>query len=362
VMSSQATSAGRDEAAIRQKMVETGAVDVIIDIRSNFFYTRTVPCQLWFFDRAKERDDQRNVQVLMLDARNIYRKVSRAIYDFSPEQQKNIAAIIWLYRGQTERFLKLIESYLDRAVTEGTATGAPLAGFAGDLGKLINLIEPFVTAKRVPDPLAENWKELSSVEATLGEDVKSFNKKVEVSATVWADTKRDNPGLNEGRKAVHPLAELCRDLTRQIDLVAKLIGRVIDAAVKDLNARDFDTWPGADISRARKTLETARAKAVDALHKPRYFIKQADWLQERFPDAKRRDVEGLVKLVRRDEIKSHDWSLTPGRYVGVAPEEVDETFDFEEALRSIHIDLKGLNEEASDLAACIARNFEELGA
>ncbi len=71
--------------------------------------------------------------------------------------------------------------------------------------------------------------------------------------------------------------------------------------------------------------------------------------------------EGLVKLVGREELKAHDWSLTPGRYVGVAPEEVDENFDFEEALRSIHIDLKGLNEEATQLAARIAKNFEEMG-
>ena len=84
VMSSQASSAGRDEAKVRQKLVESGAVDVMIDIRGNFFYTRTVPCQLWFFDRAKERDEMRRDQVLMLDARNIHRKVSRAIFDFSP--------------------------------------------------------------------------------------------------------------------------------------------------------------------------------------------------------------------------------------------------------------------------------------
>ena len=90
-------------------------------------------------------------------------------------------------------------------------------------------------------------------------------------------------------------------------------------------------------------------------------MRQADWLQERFPKAELRDVEGLVKLVDRSEIEAHDWSLTPGRYVGVAPEEVDEDFDFEEALRAIHIDLQGLNEEAAELAVRIARNFEELG-
>ncbi len=85
VMSSQASSAGRDEAIVRQKLVETGAVDVMIDIRGNFFYTRTVPCQLWFFDRAKEKDEARRDNVLMLDARNIFRKVSRSVCDFSPE-------------------------------------------------------------------------------------------------------------------------------------------------------------------------------------------------------------------------------------------------------------------------------------
>ena len=121
VMSSQASSAGRDEATVRQKLIETGAVDVMIDIRGNFFYTRTVPCQLWFFDRAKEKDEARRDHVLMLDARNIFRKVSRSVCDFSPEQQKNIAAIVWLYRGQTERFLELVEIYLAQAITYGEA-------------------------------------------------------------------------------------------------------------------------------------------------------------------------------------------------------------------------------------------------
>jgi type I restriction enzyme M protein len=85
-MSSQASSAGRDEATVRQNLIETGTVDVMINIRGNFFYTRTVPCQLWFFDRAKEKDAARHDHVLMLDARNIFRKVSRAVCDFSPEQ------------------------------------------------------------------------------------------------------------------------------------------------------------------------------------------------------------------------------------------------------------------------------------
>lgn len=362
VMSSQASSASRDEATVRQKLVETGAVDVMIDIRGNFFYTRGVPCQLWFFDRAKENDEARRDRVLMLDARSIFRKVSRSVCDFSPEQQKNIAAIVWLYRGQQERFLKLVESYLAEAVELGASAQEPLAGFGAALGKLAKLMEPFASKKREDDPLTGPWSELSDLQATLEADVRTFGKEAAAQSNTWAEASRDNIGLNAARIALHPLAENSRDLTKQIDLAAKLAGRVIDIAVKELAARDADNWKNAEVNRARKALDEARAVAIEALRQARYFVKQADWLQERFPDAVLCDVEGLVKLVDRATITVHDWSLTPGRYVGVAPEELDEDFDFEEALRAIHVELKALNEEAAELAAQISRNFEELGA
>ena len=113
------------------------------------------------------------------------------------------------------------------------------------------------------------------------------------------------------------------------------------------------------IGEARRSPEDARASAVEARRRARHFIHRADWVRERFPDARLCDVEDLVKLFERGEVESRGWSLTPGRYVGVAPEE--ENRDFEEALRSIYIDLKGLNEEAVELAARIIRNFEGLG-
>ena len=365
VMSSQASSAGRDEAKVRQKMVESGAVDVMIDIRGNFFYTRTVPCQLWFFDRAKERDEARRDHVLMLDARNIHRKVTRAVLDFSPEQQKNIAAIIWLYRGESGRFLKLVESYLAQAVAEGQATADPLSAFEETLSKLIDLVKPFATEARDPDSIGETWEELASLQATLSAKVEAFREEVNAQAAKWDETgngtTRDNAALYAAREGLHDMAERCRDLTKQIDLAAKLEGRAIDIAVRELDARESGLWANTDINRARRALEEAQTKGVESLRRARYFVRQADWLQERFPDSELRDVEGLVKLVSRAEIEEHDWSLTPGRYVGVAPEEEDEDFDFEEALRYIHIDLKGLNEEAVALAARIARNFEKLG-
>ena len=140
-----------------------------------------------------------------------------------------------------------------------------------------------------------------------------------------------------------------------------MIGRVIETCEKECNAKENNEWVNRDITRARKAADEFRALAVEQLKQVRYFWKQARWLTERFPEAQLRDVEGLVKLVDRAEIEANDWSLTPGRYVGVAPEVEDEDFDFEETLREIHVELEDLNAEAITLAATIKRNFEELG-
>ena len=118
--------------------------------------------------------------------------------------------------------------------------------------------------------------------------------------------------------------------------------------------------PCKAIGEARRALEDARPSAVEVPHRARDFVHRTDWLQERFPDAKRPDIDGLVKLVERGAVEPHVWSLTPGRYVGVSQEEGDEDLDFEEALRAIHVDHKGLNEEARKLDARIDRNLKDL--
>ena len=131
--------------------------------------------------------------------------------------------------------------------------------------------------------------------------------------------------------------------------------------MKDNGATKSHLWPSVKIKRACKTIDSARSEAAEVLRATRYFVQQADWLQERFPEAKLHNVEGLVKLVNHREIAAHEWSLTPGRYVGVVPGREYEDFDFDEMLRSIHVDLDELNEEAAELAAQIRRNFKELG-
>ena len=182
VMPSQSSSAGRDEAKVRQKLVESGAVEVMIAIRSNFFYTRTVPCELWFLNRGKPEALQD--KVLMIDARNIFRKVTRKIFDFSPEQQQNILAMVWLYRGQTQRFLDLVAGYCTRMIVEGLACfngtndeggiKEPLPEFVRSLETLQSAIQPFIKTLKKDAPHAEPLQEQAQTLATFKADVAAF--------------------------------------------------------------------------------------------------------------------------------------------------------------------------------------------
>ena len=369
VMSSQASSAGGGEAKVRRKLVETGDVDVMIAIRSNFFYTRTVPCELWFLNRNKS--EEHRDKVLMLDARNVYRKVTRKIYDFSPEQEKNLLAVVWLYRGQREKYLDLLTGYCRRTLNESARCLArineagedeePLGDYAAALTGLLALMQPFLETLPAGGLQSEPLLELDKALSVFEEDVAIFAKNTATQQAAWKTQKTSNGELKKAVERIAPLAERSRDLIKQSDLLFKLIGRVIEICEKECMAKESDDWSSRDVNRARKLTDEARGLAVDQLKQVRYFWKQAHWLTERFPDAKLRDVEGLDKLVDVKEIEANDWSLTPGRYVGVAPEEEDEDFDFEEALREIHVELEDLNTEAVTLAALIKRNFQELG-
>ncbi len=111
VMANSASDARASEMEIRKQIIQDGGVDVMIAISSNFFYTVTLPCSLWFFDKSKrnipspegegkgEGITRSKDTVLFIDTRHIYRQVTRAVRDFSSEQLNFIANIVRLYRG-----------------------------------------------------------------------------------------------------------------------------------------------------------------------------------------------------------------------------------------------------------------------
>ncbi|MBL7211150.1 MAG: N-6 DNA methylase [Desulfobacteraceae bacterium] len=369
VMSSQASSAGGGEAKVRRKLVESGDVDVMVAIRSNFFYTRTVPCELWFLNRDKP--DAHRDKMLMIDARNVYRKVTRKIYDFSPEQRQNLLAIVWLYRGRTDRYLELVSGYCRRTLNEGSdcfntkdESGdaiRPLPDFAKAIKTLINNIKTFTDTLSADVAHTSIQVELTKALPAFQTDVAGFKKALVEQEDVWKAQKTTNGALKKAVDRLASMVETSRNLIKQSDLLYKLATHLIETCEKECNAKLSDTWVGRDITHLSKAADVARQLAITQLKQVRYFWKQARWLTERFSEAKLCDVEGLVKLVDHAEIEANDWSLTPGRYVGIAPEEEDENFDFEEALREIHVELEDLNAEAVTLAANIKKKFEELG-
>ena len=359
VMSSQASSAGGGEAQVRRKLVESGDVDAMIAIRSNFFYTRTVPCELWFFNRAKP--EAHRAKVLMIDARNVYRQVTRKICDFSPEQQQNLLAIVWLYRGESERFVELVSRYCDRVRSEGKGCFSTdergLPNFLAELNSLRDALVPFLNTLGAEGAHVEASAELAKAVRDFEADGEALQKAVVARREAWADSDTMKTRVDD----LAPLAESSRDLAGQADQLYKLATRLIEICEEECEAKSSVVYDARGVTRARRAADEARQRAVEQLKQVRYFYQQAHWLTERFPDAELRDVEGLVKLVDRAEIEANDWSLTPGRYVGVAPEEEDEDFDFREALREIHGELDELNAEAVTLAATIKGNFKELG-
>jgi type I restriction enzyme M protein len=179
VMASSATDAGNAEKLIRQKLIETGDVECIVSVGNNFFYTRSLPCHLWFINKGKKKENKE--KILMIDARNTFRKVTSTINDFSPEQMEGLTSILSIFRGE----------------------------------------------------------------------------KPEVA--------NDNA-----------------------------------------------------------------------------------WFNEQFPEGDYEDKEGLCKIADIEEIKEQDYSLTPGRYVGVSID-IDMDFDYKGRMAEIHSELESLNKEASDL-------------
>ena len=109
VMASSATDSQNKDKDIRQKLIETGHVDVMISVGNNFFYTKSLPCSLWFFNKGKA--DEIKDKVLFIDARNYYTVVDRTLNEWSDWQLKNINAIVWLYRGETEKYKALLNEY-----------------------------------------------------------------------------------------------------------------------------------------------------------------------------------------------------------------------------------------------------------
>lgn len=108
-MASSATDSQKRDKDLRQELIKTGHVDVMISVGNNFFYTKSLPCSLWFFNKGKA--EELKDKVLFIDARNYYTVVDRTLNEWSEWQLKNLNAIVWLYRGEIGKYKSLLQEY-----------------------------------------------------------------------------------------------------------------------------------------------------------------------------------------------------------------------------------------------------------
>lgn len=357
VMASSASDAGNSEKEIRANLVKTGAVDVMVAVGNNFFYTRSLPCTLWFFDRNKEQDPELSDRTLMLDARKIYRKVTSKVNDFSPEQLQNIISIVNLYRGNKSKFESTVKVFLEKSARLAEETAKAIAAFQIQFNKVYDSIIHF---------------ELSDLDDNLdmiGDFADEFdNDDIEKLFSQQNKLIEEVNGLKTDNSSLENIAHQCKALRKPQDKLIKQLIDGIAAIIRNHELNKNKEWKELKLKEHIDKLKDLQLvlsgnpteDEPGLLHDTEYFWKQAHWLKSRFPDGVYTDVDGLCKVVNQTEIESKEFSLSPGRYVGVDAV-IDDGIDYEERLREIHIELEGLNEEAIALANTISLNFKEMG-
>lgn len=191
VMASSATDSANKDRDIRQKLVETGHVDVMVSVGNNFFYTKSLPCSLWFFDKGKKADLRD--KVLFLDARNYYTVVDRTLNEWSEWQLKNLNAIVWLYRGEIDKYKALLTEY-----HQALGSALPFSEIAEQLETELQNVK--AEAKEAID--CASRKDKKRIEAEYQGQIQSLEQKLTVAKdAVWLYEKfgegeyQDIPGL-----------------------------------------------------------------------------------------------------------------------------------------------------------------------
>lgn len=385
VMASSASDAGNKDRDIREKLVKSGHVDVMVAIGNKFFYTRTLPCTLWFFDKGKPQ--QRQDTVLMLDARNVYHVVSARSHVFTEEQLANLNAIVWLYRGQGEKFIALVDTYQQKAAhwlaTLPERIAADTAAVDALAQKLAAFAERATLEELNVDQLEEGRIDKSALEAFADdvngaqadavstESIATLLKAAETaSATIGKTDATSLECLKAVQATLEELAPQLRSTGKVLEARHKVWLKLLESAEKGLRARLSKAFDGKALREAKRALQGADTKRnedatirdlmLDGIKQSAYFIAQGHWLLSRFPDGVFMAVPGLCKAVTRDEIAANEHSLTPGRYVGLAAVSHEDEEDFIERMRELHDEIAELNEKAAELAASIGHNFEEL--
>ena len=190
VMASSSTDSQGKDKDIREQLVKTGHVDVMVSVGNNFFYTKSLPCSLWFFDKGKK--EELRDKVLFIDAQNYYTVVDRTLNEWSDWQLKNLNAIVWLYRGEIDQYQTLLDEYTEVLGNRD---------FAAAL-KTLEEQKAQLTAEGKEAAAAAPRKEKKAVEAEYAQKIATVEESIVVAKeALWLTEKfgegeyADIPGL-----------------------------------------------------------------------------------------------------------------------------------------------------------------------
>lgn len=334
VMANSASDARHSEADIRRELIEQNLIYGMLTLPSNMFYTVTLPATLWFFDKGKAA---RNLdeRILFIDARNVFTQIDRAHREFSPAQIQNLATISRLYCGQRDSFINLIDSYFADGMQRLTANAEAAPAVTDQVAALIDDAD----CTSATAALREQWTAYPALQQT------------------WADYEKcDKPEEEDARNIrQRALAEPFSEFFASLHERQKALDKAIRAWERgEAEKNQGRRRPDRDMKALKAAMDTLHADMRDA----EQCFAHIEWLQSRFPKARYEDVVGLCKAASKAEIEEQDWSLNPGRYVGVVIEEDGKTEEeFIEELETVREQLNHLTTEATGLSTQISSNL-----
>lgn len=389
VMANSASDARNSEYDIRKEVVDTGMVDVMVTMPSNMFYTVTLPATLWFFDKAKIHTDRKD-KILFIDARNVYKQISRSQREWTEEQVRNLGMITKLYRGENDRFIALINEYLRKLkpAKEANATAHPFTYIMGAERRLEEYIETLTDitdylenyVKAVAKDLTKNqlkkkqdfqwdtkWKALKATNIGIPDtfpEPNGIETQLETVVTNAPTQALVTANVSQQQLATEIDGLLQSHQTHQqvLKSYAKQLETLLTFAEKQLKLKSKTLWNSFFSNAPHRLIAKANNVYVETYDYLAYYHEHITWLQQLFPMAEYQDVVGLCKLADKAEVtEEQDYSLNPGRYVGVEITEDNLTEEeFKDKVSQINTSLADLSKDATDLDKLINNNISNL--
>jgi type I restriction enzyme M protein len=348
------------------------------------FSTVTLPASLWFFDKSKEvldfETEKETIKILFIDARNVYRQVDRAHREFTQEQIWNLGVISRLYEGQENRFIELVDLYLKNV-------NDLLPNCLSSFQTVIDSYNTFFSSFK-------KWfesKEFSKEEALHDEFeglldfftseglpknhfVQQYERVFTALNTYFEKGLSTNKAQSEVELVLKDFEEEKRTVKKAIEKAFRALEKNYKIADKGFKEKDEKLWKKIEnfrnlttslerfIEHTNERINSEPVFTEDTEGKSAiYFIKQIQWLQERFPEGKYEDVIGLCKVANYEEVKEQDFSLNTGRYVGVVIEEDGMTEEeFVEEMIRLNTELNVESVTSLELLSTINKNLANL--